>query len=42
MKNIDALWIAGEEEKLATCVLLLASLSDQLEKRQDLSRPLSV
>jgi hypothetical protein len=40
IKAIDLLWVSDDEEKIATCVLILCSVSDQLEKRADLLKPL--
>lgn len=40
MKIIDGMWAANAEEKVAACIIVLCAISDQLEKRQDLSLPL--
>lgn len=42
MDTINAMWEASDEEKTAACVMVLCAISDQLDKREDLLRPLRV
>lgn len=40
IKIIDSMWTASSEDKVGACIMVLCAISDQLEKRDDLSKPL--
>lgn len=42
MKTINGIWKANTEEKASVATIVLCAISDQLEKRDDLHRPLRI